>query len=342
MKRDFVVLPQRPTRHEKRLNADLEFAREHWRREIVLKLVHSTWKERDPEMRWLAELFPLDVLVEGRIPTDVLDQRLAGWCAGHPGDARALAHRARVRNDESLVEMAVSMDDAWAMGFYVSRFPLDDDRKFRLACAAAELGSAMGTYVLADCVWRGFGCEKDEKFAFELLERAADLGSYTACHDLLKFDLDASRRVKLVSKFCGVRPFGFDRLELGLVELFQGYSRDGTGGDAVFEAGEVFRGNIDVGERRVFGHKRHPHQVEIFTRAVAMYEEWCHLAREACVAWVLIARRIDFNKDVRRIIAEMVWQARNEARGDVQKIVTSDIGTDRSRAMCFKPCCSGI
>ena len=55
----------------------------------------------------------------------------------------------------------------------------------------------------------------------------------------------------------------------------------------------------------------------IFERAVALYDGCCDRAREACVMWILIAKRIGFNKDARRMIAKMVWEGRSENVRDI-------------------------
>ena len=51
----------------------------------------TSLKEHDEEMRWLAELFPLEELeVDGSIPHELADSVLGEWGAAHPDDARAL------------------------------------------------------------------------------------------------------------------------------------------------------------------------------------------------------------------------------------------------------------
>ena len=53
-------------------------------------LVHKL-KDHNAEMRWLAELLPLDT----KVTVQLAEQRLSEWCAAHPQDARALAHLAK-------------------------------------------------------------------------------------------------------------------------------------------------------------------------------------------------------------------------------------------------------
>ena len=97
--------------------------------------------------------------------------------------------------------------------------------------------------------------------------------------------------------------------------MIQCYETNGSCGDAIFEAGEMLKGNIDAEEEEVFGKKKDRSDLELFVRAVTMHDSWCDVVREACVAWILIAKRIRLNKDVRKMISVMVWETRREAWG---------------------------
>ena len=316
MNRDFVLPPRRRfSREEKRRNAELEYARNNWLGKKDLRLVHKL-KEHDAEMRWLAELFPLELLVEDEVPKEVVQQRLSEWCAAHPKDARAFAYLADARYDETSFEKAVSMGDAWAMGLAILLFSVSDERRFCLASASAEQGDARGTYLLAQFVRCGRGCEKDEMLADELLERAAELGCYDAYVTFLNSEKNPAEKVKLLTIFFGVHSFNISVLESALDAVFLCYASGGSCGDAIFEAGEVLKGNVNVGKGEIFGLERNPTRIRVCNQAVTMYDGWCDAARELCVAWIVIAKRIRLNKDARKMIVMMVWEARSEARGN--------------------------
>ena len=53
-------------------------------------------------------------------------------------------------------------------------------------------------------------------------------------------------------------------------------------------------------------------------KTVELYRFWCDSARDTCVSWVLIAKQIGLNKDVRRMIAKMLWDARKECLFDAE------------------------
>ena len=98
----------------------------------------TSLKEHDEEMRWLAELFPLEELVDGSIPDEFADSVLGEWRAAYPNDARALRYLAVFRGDILLMKKASEMGDAWMMAegfFHASR---SDEEQFQLARASAE------------------------------------------------------------------------------------------------------------------------------------------------------------------------------------------------------------
>ena len=167
-----------------------------------LRVVHKL-REYDAEMGWLAELFPLE---EGTVVAhDVAERRLVAWCASHPDDGRGLRYLADLRGDRALLEKAALLGDACAMVCLASSLSDLDERKFQLAKAAAEKGDADGTYWLACSVRDGVGCKRDQSLAAELLERAAELGSFWAFDSLLKDEsADAALVVKLTVSFLGV------------------------------------------------------------------------------------------------------------------------------------------
>ena len=74
----------------------------------------------------------------------------------------------------------------------------------------------------------------------------------------------------------------------------------------------MFKGNIDVEKGRIFSQPYDSGYVNVLVQAVAVYDACCDMAREMCVTWVLVAKRIGYNKDVRRMISKMVWETRRE------------------------------
>ena len=83
-----------------------------------------------------------------------------------------------------------------------------------------------------------------------------------------------------------------------------------AGGDVIFfEVGEVLKENIDFENGKIVW------AATWLFPSVAMFDKWCNVAREACVIWVLIAKRMGLKQG--RIIARMVWESRRVGRGRV-------------------------
>ena len=244
----------------------------------------------------------------------MVELRLCEWCAAHPADARALRYLANARKDRALLKKAATMGDAWAMaGIFSSSSSADE--KFQLAWSSAEKGDGGGTYCLMQCFRDGIGCEKNEIFAGELRERAVDLGSFGAYCELVNCEMKPEQRVKLRISFCGTFLCGLDGIHSDLEALFRSHT-DGSSNVLLFEIGNIFAGNISVVLGGVFVRGANPRQIEMMIQAVKMYEGWWEMAREACVTWILIAKRMGFNKDARKIIAKIVWEGVGEARGN--------------------------
>ena len=117
-------------------------------------------------------------------------------------------------------------------------------------------------------------------------------------------------KVKLLTSFFAVPAYDIVGLVSGLRLVLRHHT---LYGDVIFEAGEMLK--PIVAEGKVFGRNLDSEHLELFSQAVMMHDGWCDIARRACVAWVLIAKRMRVSKDVRGIIARMVWEARSEASG---------------------------
>lgn len=187
--------------------------------------------------------------------------------------------------------------------------------KFQVALASAVKGDVEGTFFLMQCFLRGIGCKKNERVAKELLKRCADLGSVSAFYLLFKDPrLEPFEMVRCFG-FFGMFFFGSNALLSALDAVLERHAMDDSFGDAIlFEVGEMFKGNLDVEKEKVFREAQLPSVINTLSRVVSMYDGWCDAARDACVAWVLTGKRIGLNKDVRRMIARMVWESRREGR----------------------------
>ncbi len=46
-------------------------------------------------------------------------------------------------------------------------------------------------------------------------------------------------------------------------------------------------------------------------RAVERYVEWCEEARRAILCWIWLAKNLGVAKDIRRMIADLIWEGRS-------------------------------
>lgn len=229
-----------------------------------------------------------------------------------PDDARALTHLENVLGEKNLLEKAASKGDSLAMGLMLLKFEafLDCQRRFQLAHAAAEQGDATGTYFLAKFVEEGCGCEKDEWLGYDMVGRAVEMGSFEAYSAILSYQEGASQKLRLMTSFFGISIFSvrFNWLEMILADAFRCFSEDGSCCDAIRWAGELLKESVDE-EGGFFGCIPSAEEFSTFQRAIEMYDCWRNAVEEMCVAWVLIGKRMELIKDVRRMIAKMVWEA---------------------------------
>ena len=196
-----------------------------------------------------------------------------------------------------------------------SFLPAIADQKILLARASAEKGDVLGTFCLHECFEKGIGCAKHESVADELLERAADLGSFSAYCELVENrSLDLCRRIQLLVSFLGIHAADSKDLHSFLETALDLHIREGSYSDLVFEVGELFTKNTDFSEGMVFGRREWPCLIDVLMQIVSLHDERCDAALEACIAWVLIAKRMRLNKDVRKMVSKMVWAGRRDGR----------------------------
>ena len=146
----------------------------------------------------------------------------------------------------------------------------------------------------------------------ELMERAADLGSFYAFVYLVSNRvMEPPERAKFFVSFYN-RYSRLAECKSDLEAVFLSHDTDGSCRGVIFEVGEVVIGDMDVSEVERELQNQSPDFRKLLFRAVTMHVKCCDEAREACVTWILIARRMRFNKDMRIMIAKIVWETRRE------------------------------
>ena len=303
-----LPLRRRVSRDERRKNLALEFVRCSWHNAAGLIVARSL---DHPEAKWLLALFQPETV--SALSWTEKEERLRAWLEQHPEDATALRLLAIVLDDDEMLRRAAEFGDAVAMVELAEKSLREPAENFAWAWSSAARENARGMYELSQFFQGGVGCIKDEARSRELLRRAAELGHYKAVE---VFACSVPNREKRLAMLCDVLPYSVQSLENFCFELkhvLSAFVQNGGGCRAVFEAGEILKGKIDWNNRTVFGYRARS-DISDCRRAVELHDSLCDAAREVCVLWILIAKKLRFHKDARKIIAKILWDARREGR----------------------------
>lgn len=192
-------------------------------------------------------------------------------------------------------------------------------RTFHLAQLAASQHERDGFYWLGACFYYGVGCEQDLSAAKENFLIAAELGYLKAAKsygDLLE-ETDPEFWTWRSRKALHGDPDWF--LSSMLKQVSDYFSGAGSA-SVVFLIGRELKGNIEVERRKIFRCScNFSFFVSPARQAVSFYEAQVRCARLAINTWVLVGTRFGIAKDVRKIIGNLIWDARFEAKYDLKK-----------------------
>jgi hypothetical protein len=194
----------------------------------------------------------------------------------------------------------------------------DVQSKWNWAEKAARQGEREGFFELGTCYMYGYGCTKDETKAKELYLRAAKLGLVDAMSDyawLLK--KSNPERYVWLAKVCSRG--GSSRFFTDLWDQMRNFNAGNGHASVVFAIGRVLRKQINVEKRIIFGKLEGTYLLGQAMDAVQFYKDICQAARRAVDTWSMIGARVRIVKDVRLIIAKLIWNAREEAEYEITK-----------------------
>jgi hypothetical protein len=165
----------------------------------------------------------------------------------------------------------------------------------------------------------GDGCAKDLEKARELYEKSAELGDVVSMNEAGQLhDVDSVQRWRWWSKAArrGM-PFKFSKNFSNVVDDFVSglVNKTSPGSKAVlFLIGRALQGNVDMESKRIF---RAPTDFSATVKqanfAIDFYQKQISAYKRAVNAWSLVALKLGIWKDVRLVIAKLVWEAREEA-----------------------------
>jgi hypothetical protein len=257
-----------------------------------------------PDAQWLASLFPVS---GGAVTHEHMRTVLQEHGAHHPvgvyvaallhGDGDSMAH----------LERAAALGYAPAVG-HIARISLrSNGGRRRWAERAEALGDREGTFQLAESCLENARCPEDEQRAIELYRRAAEWGHGLAqeAYAQTAFPEGDWRRILWLGRAAQRGAcLHFRTQVLELLPVFAGYEM----GRVLHTAAPVMRGGLDVAKRTLFGRDISGREGARVLRVLHFHEAMLWRARTALLCWSVVGRRLRVAKDVRIMIAKMVWE----------------------------------
>ena len=259
---------------------------------------------RHPTAVWFSSLFPA-----GDAP--VTKDQVVAAVAGIEDDPRALFIRIRVADRYSfapqmLLRRAAELGYAPAQAYLAYQL-MGTEEGLVLAERAAAQGDRMGMFILAQCCLKGEGCLKDEVRGRWLLREAAELRQPEAMYELSKTLPEGPERYRLLG-LAAAR--GHEEAALWLQMAAGAHCekiREPQSAMLVFLVSQACEGHVDVISGTVFGSAMMADDCKGIQLACERHREWSGCAKRAVECWIAVGRRLGVVRDVRQLIARLVW-----------------------------------
>ena len=271
-----------------------------------------------PDAHWLTEM------CAGKDVTTIEDAKRFFSALGQK-DARALCFlwlclNSQERRDLAPLRRSTELSFAFAQALLAER--TRGEEKLKFAQMAAAQGERDGFAILGFCFRFGEGYEKDLEKANENFLHASELGLVWAMRELggLLDESDAQRwRWWGRAAALGVS-FFFLTSFVNQAELFNSGSGSGV---VVFAIGQALQGHVNDQARRIFSRDYDfDSLIGLAKQAIAFYEAQIKATKDAMRAWTLVGIKLKVVKDVRKLIAKLIWDAREKA----YKHMSSNVG----------------
>ncbi len=264
------------------------------------------------DAKWLASLFPANEPVTEQGILDVMEAQ--------GDDPRALYLRGELSNHPEWVQQAAEKGFAPAQVSWDVRSNANDAEKRAWALKAAAQGDRVGISVLAHYEWEGSGCEEDRAKAVVLWKEAAGLGEAMAMYALalLAFeDCDWERYHWLARSAKWGNTTALWTLQRAADQYVKAFKEGNSSSRrVVFELGSVLRAHFDVDNGTIITKgvllDLSDARVEAAQRCVELYEAWSKVPKAAIECWIGVGLRFGVVKDIRFVIARMLWEQRRD------------------------------
>jgi TPR repeat protein len=263
-----------------------------------------------PDALWLTEA------CAGKDLSTIEDSKRV-FAAFGQNDARALCFLWMLEDQGDLtwLHRSAELGFAWAQAFMVEK--TEGDEKFKLAQLATAQGERDGYFMLGYLSRDGEGRETDLDKAKENFLLASKLGHVHSMIEL-GYSLDESdpERWQWWSRAAAL---GNSWTFLDSFSEQVGLLNSGSGSAAVmFAIGRALQGHVNEQARTIFnlGYLFEA-RVGPAKQAIAFYEAQIKATKDAMRAWTLVGIKLKVVKDVRKLIAKLIWDSREEALYDV-------------------------
>jgi hypothetical protein len=262
-----------------------------------------------PNAVWLAKLFA------GRDMASCEEARQV--FLGCENDPRALCFAGVIGKVEDEIRRAADLGDAFAQTNMAWR--TIGQEGFRWAEKSAAQGERDAFYCLGQCFRHGIRRVKDEEKAQENFLVAAELGHVDAIVGVGNLlDKDDPQRFVWFARAAANGESSFFLNEM--IDHIRNFTNRTGHAKVVFAMGRALKGHINNEKRTIFGDS---YNFDTFSgpanQALHFYEFQLQSYRKAVDSWTIVGLRNRVVKDIRKMIAKMIWDAREEAAYVEQK-----------------------
>jgi hypothetical protein len=260
-----------------------------------------------PDARWLTEA------CAGKDVTFEEDAKRVFSALGQ-NDARALCFlwlcQPFEQRDAVLIRRAAELGFAFAQAL-LSRVSRGDEKR-RFAQLAAAQGERYGLYLLGCCFRDGHGGELDLDKAKENFLLASELGDVWAMIELGNL-LDESNPQRW-------RWWGRAATHGASLNFLSNFAKQvelfnyGSGSAVVmFAIGQALQGHVNEDARTILNSRyEFASLIGPAKQAIAFYQAQIKATKDAMRAWTLVGIHFNVVKDVRKLIAKLIWDSREE------------------------------
>jgi hypothetical protein len=262
-----------------------------------------------PDAHWVVEV------CEGKDVKTFQDAKRAFSAIGQD-DARALCF-AWLCSEEKEQEDISSLRDSAKLGFAFSHALMADftgwEETFQFAQLAVAQGERDGYYNLGCCFRDGEGCERDldkAKEAFLVSSKLGEVASMVQLGRLLD-ESDPQRWLWWGRAACLENAWDLLDSFAKQVELFNSGSASAV---VVFAIGRSLHGHVNEESRTIFKEQdRFDSRIGPAKQAITFYEMQIKATKDAMHTWSLIGLHFGVVKDIRKLIAKLIWDSREDA-----------------------------